>query len=78
MGKISTNSLGKSAKLKLHWFCLYNAYSMPKDIYSVVISEFSQQDQKQIKIKLDNFTYILKMNFTLEDVKEIQIFELHT
>ena len=51
---------------------------MPKDIYSVVISEFSQQDQKQIKIKLDNFTYILKMNFTLEDVKEIQIFELHT
>ena len=35
MGKIPTNSLGKSSELKLHCFCLYNAYSMPKDIYSV-------------------------------------------
>jgi hypothetical protein len=34
MGKIPTNSLGKSSELKLHFFCLYNAYSMPKDIYS--------------------------------------------
>ena len=34
MGKIPTNSLGKSSELKLHCFCLYNAYSMPKDIYS--------------------------------------------
>ena len=37
MGKIPTNSLGKSSELKLHCFCLYNAYSMPKDIYSVGI-----------------------------------------
>ena len=35
MGKIPTNSLGKSSELKLHCFCLYNAYSMPKNIYSV-------------------------------------------
>ena len=38
MGKIPTNSLGKSSELKLHCFCLYNAYSMPKDIYSVFIN----------------------------------------
>ena len=42
-------------------------------ITQVVISELSQQDQKQIKIKLDNYTYILKIDFTLEDVKEMQI-----
>ena len=41
MGKIPTNSLGKSFELKLHCFCLYNAYSMPKDIYSV--SELEKQ-----------------------------------
>ena len=37
MGKIPTNSLGKSSELKLHCFCLYNAYSMPKDIYSAEV-----------------------------------------
>ena len=35
MGKMPTNSLGKSFELKLHCFCLYNAYNIPKDIYSV-------------------------------------------
>ena len=35
MGKIPTNSLGKSSELKLHCFCLFDAYSMPKDKYSV-------------------------------------------
>ena len=34
MGKMPTNSLGKSSELKLHCFCLFDAYSMPKDIYS--------------------------------------------
>ena len=36
MGKMPTNSLGKSSELKLHCFCLFDAYSMPKDICSVV------------------------------------------
>ena len=40
-------------------------------ITQVVISELSQQDQKQIKIKLDNYTYVLKINFTLKDAKEM-------
>ena len=31
-----TNWLGKSSELKLHCFCLIDAYSMPKDICSVV------------------------------------------
>ena len=31
------NWIGKSSELKLHWFCLFDAYSMPKDIYSVHI-----------------------------------------
>ena len=35
MGKMPTNSLGKSSELKLHCFCLFDAYSMPKDICSV-------------------------------------------
>ena len=29
-----TNSLGKSSELKLHCFCLFDAYSMPKDMCS--------------------------------------------
>ena len=29
------NWIGKSSELKLHCFCLFDAYSMPKDIYSV-------------------------------------------
>ena len=35
MGKMPRNSLGKSSELKLHCFCLFDAYSMPKDICSV-------------------------------------------
>ena len=29
------NWIGKSSELKLHYFCLFDAYSMPKDVYSV-------------------------------------------
>ena len=36
MGKMPTNSLGKSSELKLHCFCLIDAYSMPKDMCSAV------------------------------------------
>ena len=35
MGKMPTNSLGKSSELKLHCFYLFDAYSMPKDMCSV-------------------------------------------
>ena len=35
MGKMPTDSLCKSSELKLHCFCLIDAYSMPKDICSV-------------------------------------------
>ena len=34
MGKMPINSLGKSSELKLHCFCLFDAYSMPKDMCS--------------------------------------------
>ena len=34
MGKMPTNSLGKSTELKLHCFCLFDAYSMPNDMCS--------------------------------------------
>ena len=37
MGKMPTNSLGKSSELKLHCFCLFDAYSMPKDMCSVCV-----------------------------------------
>ena len=37
MGKMPTDSLCKSSELKLHCFCLIDAYSMPKDICSVVV-----------------------------------------
>ena len=30
-----TKSLGKSSELKLHCFCLFDAYNMPTNIYSV-------------------------------------------
>ena len=35
MGKMPINWLGKSSELKLHCFCLFDAYSMPKYKYSV-------------------------------------------
>ena len=35
MGKMPTDSLCKSSELKLHCFCLFDAYSMPKDMCSV-------------------------------------------
>ena len=38
MGKMPTNSLGKSSELKLHCFCLFDAYTMPKDMCSVYIA----------------------------------------
>ena len=37
MGKMPTNSSGKSSELKLHCFCLFDAYSMPKDMCSVAL-----------------------------------------
>ena len=36
-----TNWLGKSSELKLHCFCLIDAYSMPKDICSACILHLS-------------------------------------
>ena len=39
MGKMPTNSLGKSSELELHCFCLFDAYSMPKDMCSVFIKK---------------------------------------
>ena len=36
MGKMPTHSLGKSSELKLHCFCLFDAYSMPKDMCSAI------------------------------------------
>ena len=35
MGKMPTNALGKSSELKLHCFCLFDSYSMPKNMCSV-------------------------------------------
>ena len=35
MGKMPINWLGKSSELKLHCFCLFDAYRMPKDMCSV-------------------------------------------
>ena len=35
MGKMPTDSLCKSSELKLHCFCLFDAYSMPKDMCSM-------------------------------------------
>ena len=35
MDKMPTDSLGKSSELKLHCFCLFDAYSMPKNMCSV-------------------------------------------
>ena len=43
MGKMPTDSLCKSSELKLHCFCLIDAYSMPKDICS------ARQKQKQTR-----------------------------
>ena len=49
MGKMPTNSLGKSSELKLHCFCLFDAYSMPKDIYSAVHSSILELDKGHSK-----------------------------
>ena len=54
MGKIPTNSLGKSSELKLHCFCLYNAYSMPKDIYCAG-SPYKMLEARQRLVKQANW-----------------------
>ena len=46
MGKIPTNWLGKSSELKLHCFCLIDAYSMPKDICSEVDYNNNEKNSK--------------------------------
>ena len=46
MGKMPTNSLGKSFELKLHCFCLFDAYSMPKDMCSVTPLDYWSQLSK--------------------------------
>ena len=46
MGKMPTNSLDKSSELKLHCFCLFDAYSMPKDMCSVMFQLNFIQNRK--------------------------------
>ena len=38
MPKGPTDSLGKSSELKLHYFCLFDAYSIPKDMCSACLN----------------------------------------
>ena len=56
MGKMPKNSLGKSSELELHCFCLFDAYSMPKDMCSVILWKFTKY-----LINLRTFTkYLVK------------------
>ena len=48
MGKIPTNSLSKPSELELHCFCLYNAYSMPKDIVYIFFWSFSMDSKSLV------------------------------
>ena len=50
MGKMPTDSLGKSSELKLHCFCLFDAYSMPKDIYSAFHNDFLAQKNMLFRV----------------------------
>ena len=49
MGKMPTNSLGKSSELKLHCFCLFDAYSMPKDMCSANVTEICLDIEEDFK-----------------------------
>ena len=49
-----TDSLCKSSELKLHCFCLIDAYSMPKDICSVIQHYWSFYSSEPF-----NFTHLL-------------------
>ena len=40
-----TNWIGKSSELKLHCFCLFDAYNMPKDTYSAGWVEFLENNK---------------------------------
>ena len=57
MGKMPTNSLGKSSELKLHCFCLFDAYSMPKDMCSVG-TEFLIHQLLRMKFKSHMVTLV--------------------
>ena len=50
MGKMPTNSLDKSSELKLHCFCLFDAYTMPKDMCSAYGGTW-----RQVKAVLNDF-----------------------
>ena len=56
MGKMPTNSLGKSSESKLHCFCLFDAYSMPKDMCSVFESK---EIAKYRKFETEIYTCLL-------------------
>ena len=45
MGKMPINWLGKSSELKLHCFCLFDAYRMPKDMCSVSCQVMADMDK---------------------------------
>ena len=59
MGKMPTNSLGKSSELKLHCFCLFDAYSMPKDICSVS-SEPPKHKEKSLKFDAFSMSFLIE------------------
>ena len=75
------NWIGKSSELKLHCFCLIDAYSMPKDICSV--KENAQMDivnaRKTISVAIANVHVIVVarteiLNFGTEINSLIQYF----
>ena len=53
------NWIGKSSELKLHCFCLFGAYSMPKDKYSVAPIDWNRSN---LSVKAYyNYTFIVQI-----------------
>ena len=58
------NWIGKSSELKLHCFCLFDAYSMPKDSYSVASNFFGPQKVEKTTSK--NYLLMAVGSFSLQ------------
>ena len=81
MGKMPTDSLCKSSELKLHCFCLFDAYSMPKDMCSVVPQvwlnkNYSFGSINNFDIKSETINLTISCNFLILKSKKQPYFFL--
>ena len=73
MGKMPKNSLGKFSELKLHCFCLFDTYSMPKNMYSAQDSKIQTDIKFYFNWRYVSSSCLIFINLYLQLVKGFRI-----